>query len=86
MSRKIKKKEIEDENKKENLFLNTLFTLLTVYFRTSAVTFQDRSSYNLTFDRIRLFFLCHSSISPLSTRLLGVRDRCCVPLLLEHSA
>ena len=36
-----KKKEIEDENKKENLFLNTLFTLLTVYFRTSAVTFQD---------------------------------------------
>ena len=30
----------------------------------------------LTFDRICFLSLCHPSISPLSTRLLGVHDRC----------
>ena len=69
--------------KKERIYFLTLgLTLTTVYFRSPAVTFQDWSSYNLTFDRIRLFFLCHTSIYPLSTRLLGVHAR----LLLEHSA
>ena len=57
--------------KKENLFLNTWFTLITIWFWAPAVTFQDWSSYNLTFGEICSF--------------LRVRDRCHAPLLLEHS-
>ena len=44
------------------------------------------SGSNLIIDRIRFFSFCRPSISPLSTRLLGVRDRCHARLLLEHSA
>ena len=80
MKRKIKCK----KDKKENLFLNTWFTLITIWFWTPAVTFQDWNSYNLTFGGI-CFFFCLRSISPLSTRLLGVRDRCHARLLLEYS-
>ena len=42
-----------NNKKKGNLFPNTL---ITIYFRTPAVTFQDWSSYNLTFRGIRFFF------------------------------
>ena len=73
-----------NNKKKGNLFPNAL---ITIYFRTPAVTFQDWSSYNLTFRGIRFFFFfCHPSISPLCTRLLGVCHRCHARLLLEHSA
>ena len=65
--------------------MNTWFTLITIWFWAPAVTFQDWSSYNLTFVGIYFFLLCHPPISPLSTRLLGVRDRCHASLLLEYS-
>ena len=41
------------KGERENLFLNALFTLIKIYSRNPAVIFQDWSSYNLTFDRIR---------------------------------
>ena len=68
--------------KREFIFEHLVYTNYDLVLNSS----RDWSSYNLNFDWSCFFFLCHPSISPLSTRLLGVHDRCHARLLLEHSA
>ena len=72
---KIKNRGLERKEKikvtkknKRIYFLYSEFTLTAILFWAPAVTFQDWSSYNLTFGNICFFFVCHPSISPLPCR------------------